>query len=75
LDALLENQELIPESWKKDEQGNTRYIFFWGTIYRRGSGGRLYVRSLCFHDGGWFWYCICLDYDFCGLYPAAVSAS
>ena len=57
LDFYLKNSHLIPEDWK-DEMGG----FFWGTIYRRGSGGRLYVRSLCFHDGGWFWYCIWFHY-------------
>ncbi|HEY4507246.1 MAG TPA: hypothetical protein VJH71_03780, partial [Candidatus Paceibacterota bacterium] len=29
LDALADNTHLIPEDWKKDENDNTRYIFFW----------------------------------------------
>jgi hypothetical protein len=37
LDYLLAHPNLIPEEWKQDEKGRTRYIFFWGTIYR-GSG-------------------------------------
>lgn len=74
LDYLLAHPELIPEEWKKDEKGNTRYIFFWGTIYRR-SHGSLCVRSLCFHDGAWLWSSRWLAYDWDGLSPAAVLAS
>jgi hypothetical protein len=33
LDFLLRHTYLIPEEWKVDEYGYTRYIFFWGTIY------------------------------------------
>jgi hypothetical protein len=74
LDALYDNPHLIPEDWKNDEQGNTRYIFFWGTIYR-SAGGRLYVRGLCFRGGMWAtggW----LDGDWGDCcYPAALLAS
>ncbi|MSU74806.1 hypothetical protein EXS57_03455, partial [Candidatus Kaiserbacteria bacterium] len=34
LDYLLAHPELIPDEWKTDGNGNTRYIFFWGTVYR-----------------------------------------
>ena len=74
LDHLLKNPHLIPEAWKKDENGNTRYIFFWGTIYR-GAGGYLYVRYLYWDGDRWVWLYFWLDYDFCGIFPAAVSAS
>lgn len=57
LDYLLTHPYLIPEDWKKDKLGNTRFIFFWGTVYRR-SGSSLCVRCLCWIDGGWDWsYC------------------
>jgi hypothetical protein len=74
LDFLLEHKEYIPEDWKKDENGNTLYIFFWGTICR-DSGRSLCVRYLCWRDGRW-----CQDYYWLGdgWYgddPAAVSAS
>jgi hypothetical protein len=52
LDYLLAHPHLIPEEWKVDDKGNTRYIFFWGTVYRR-SDGPLYVRFLCFSEGRW----------------------
>jgi len=52
LDALLENPHLIPEDWKKDGEGYTRHIFFWGTIYR-SPGGDPFVYSLFWSDDGW----------------------
>ncbi len=74
LDALADNPHLIPEDWKKDGQGNTRYVFFWGTIYR-SAGGFLCVRCLYFSDGAWdrdyYW----LDSDWLGDGPAASLAS
>jgi hypothetical protein len=74
LDYLLANPDLIPEEWKKDEKGNTRYIFFWGTVYRR-SNGNLCVRCLYWDDSGWYWSLRWLVIDFFGFYPAAVPAS
>lgn len=74
LDYLLAHPELIPEEWKKDEKGNTRYIFFWGTIYR-DSGGGLCVRFLCFSGGRWDWDFSWLDLDWGDYYPAALRAS
>jgi len=72
LDYLLKNPHLIPEEWKKNGQGNTRYIFFWGTVYRRRDGG-LCVRCLCWGGGRWDWGNVWLDSDFCGSGPAAVG--
>ena len=76
LDYLLANPHLTPEDWKKDEKGITRFIFFWGTIYR-DSNGVLCVRYLYWDDddGRWDWSIDWLgdawrDYD-----PAAVPAS
>ena len=75
LDHLLKNPHLIPEAWKKDENGNTRYIFFWGTIYR-DADGNLCVRCLCWGGGGWGWdYGGWLGSGFNDDDPAAVSAS
>ena len=51
-DYLIHHPHLIPEDWKKDENGNTLLIFFWGTIYR-DAGDRLYVCSLYFFEGRW----------------------
>ncbi|MBT3231005.1 hypothetical protein HN358_04495 [Candidatus Uhrbacteria bacterium] len=74
LDHLLANTRLIPEDWKADEQGRIRCIYFWGTIYR-DSGGRLYVRYLCWNDGQWRWYCSWLDDPWDSQRPAAILAS
>lgn len=74
LDYLLAHPELIPEDWKKDEKGNTRYIFFWGTIYRY-SGGDLCVRCLYWGDGAWNWGHGWLGLGFNGGRPACVLAS
>jgi hypothetical protein len=74
LDYLVKHPHLIPEEWKQDEKGRTRYIFFWGTIYR-DSDSLLFVRSLCWGGGRWrvgdFW----LDGSFGVVNLAAVSAS
>ena len=51
LGYLCDHPELFPEHWKKDANGETRYIFFWGSIFRNPSGGNLYVRCLCWSGG------------------------
>ncbi|MEN9604804.1 MAG: hypothetical protein RJB39_489 [Candidatus Parcubacteria bacterium] len=56
LDYLVDHPDLIPEDWKKDADGNTRYIYFWGTIFRYADDD-LCVRCLCWGDDGW-----CVDY-------------
>ena len=67
LDYLLAHPELIPEEWKG------KYIFFWGTIYRR-SVGSLCVRFLYWHGSKWYWSCLWLDYDFLSAGPAALAS-
>jgi hypothetical protein len=74
LDHLMANTNLIPESWKQDGDGNTRYIYFWGTVYRV-SDGDLCVRYLCWDGGQWSWRCYALADDWRSQRPAAVSAS
>lgn len=74
LDYLLEHPHLIPEEWKRDENGNTRYIFFWGTIYRH-SDGSLYVRYLYFSEGHWQADYRYLGSEFDGDNPSIVRAS
>ena len=73
LDHLLANTNLIPEAWKVDENGNTLYHFFWGTLYR-GSSGLLYIRCLYWSGGGWDWDCIWLDDRFDGQRPAVLAS-
>ena len=67
LDYLLAHPELIPEEWKG------KYIFFWGTIYRRSDGG-LYVRGLYGDGSKWGWGCRWLDIDFNSGCPAALAS-
>jgi hypothetical protein len=52
LDYLYDHPELFPEHWKKDENGNIRFVFFWGTIFRNPSLGFLCVRYLYWRDVG-----------------------
>ncbi len=74
LDYLLAHPELIPDEWKTDGNGNTRYIFFWGTVYRRRDG-YLFVRYLYWDGDRWYWSYRWLDYGWHGSNPAAVRAN
>jgi hypothetical protein len=73
LDYLLAHPHLIPKEWKEDENRNTRYIFFWGTVYR-SPGGDLYVRYLD-QIGRWCPGDIWLDNEWRERSPAALRAS
>ncbi|WKZ26279.1 MAG: hypothetical protein QY304_02705 [Candidatus Paceibacterota bacterium] len=74
LDYLLAHPDLIPDSWKVDDQGRTRYLLFWGTVYR-SPGGRLCVRFLSWDGGGWDWDGYWLDDGCLSDLPAALLAS
>lgn len=74
LDYLIRHPHLVPDEWKIDEQANTRYIYFWGTIYG-DSDGRLCVRSLYFGSGRWSWGGYSLGYDWHAWHPAILLAS
>ncbi|MFA5933868.1 MAG: hypothetical protein WC795_01440 [Candidatus Paceibacterota bacterium] len=71
LDMLLKNPRLIPKKWKRDKDGNTYFIFFWGTIYK-DSRNRSYVRCLYFDGKYWqtsiYWLGFCWNF----LDPALV---
>jgi len=60
--TLWQSQLLIPESWKEGVNGDTRFIFFDGTILRdpNGDRGLLY---LYWHVGMWNWDVYRLDND------------
>jgi len=75
LDYLYEHPELFPEHWKKDENAETRYIFFWRSIFRKPSSGGLYVRYLFWLGGELYRYYHWLDYDWCRQFPSASVAS
>lgn len=72
--TLWENQHLIPESWKEKVNGNTRYIFFDGTVLR-DSGGDRYVLVLYWYDGAWLWDVSWLVRGWLDDGPSAVLAS
>lgn len=74
LDHLLANTNLIPKAWKKNEDGTTRYTYFWGTIYR-GEDGHLCVRCLYWYYGRWRWLSRWLHYEWGAGSPAALLAS
>ena len=74
LDYLLEHPHLIPEEWKRGENGKIRHVFFWSTIYRN-SGGCLCVRYLRFLEGRWQAYYSWLGSDFGDGAPSLVRAS
>ena len=69
LDWLLAHPKLIPENWK------SRYIFFWGTIYR-SKDGSVYVRGLCWHPDcdRWDGHYVCLIDLWDSRCPAALRA-
>ena len=73
-EALQQNPHLIPESYKTDEEGHTRYIFFWAKGFL-GEDGHEYVRCLYCEDGQWYWGCYWLGCDWDVRGPALVPAS
>jgi hypothetical protein len=63
-DKFVINPNLIPESWKKDKDGDMQIISFFGTIFANPDGS-LYVRTMYFYekDNKWnFGDCSLNDY-------------
>jgi len=75
LDYLYDHPELFPEHWKKDENGETRSIYFWGSIFRDPSDGNLCVRCLYWDDSGPYRDHGWLDVDWSRQGPSASVAS
>ena len=87
LDYLLAHPELIPENWKKDEKGDARNIFFWGTIYHTPKEfwyphGKSYVRGLIYRHNSfspdlcrWHWLERNINSEFGTESPAAILAN
>ncbi|MEX0652232.1 MAG: hypothetical protein WD509_00355 [Candidatus Paceibacterota bacterium] len=75
LDYLCDHPELFPEHWKKNENGETRLIFFWRSIFRDPSDGYLSVRYLCWSDGELYRYYYWLDFGWRRQNPSASVAS
>lgn len=74
IDALVEEYpDLIPDSFKVDEQGRTRYIYLWGAIFR--GEHNLCVRRFYFLGAGWHRYYGDLDFEWDVQLPAARLAS
>ncbi|MEQ1500104.1 MAG: hypothetical protein ABL917_01880 [Parcubacteria group bacterium] len=72
--TFWENQHHIPESWKEKVSGNTRFIYFDGTVLR-GSDGNRYVLCLYWGDGAWYWHVYWLGNGWYDNDPSAVLAS
>lgn len=49
---LMQNTKFIPEEWKVDEEGKTRFIYFWGTIFKQQNGDSG-IFCLYFSSGRW----------------------
>ena len=75
LDYLYDHPELFPEHWKKDGSRETRYIHFWGSVFRDPSGVSLCVRYLYWGVGGLYRYYGWLDRGWVRRDPAASLAS
>ena len=75
LDYIFDHPELFPEHWKKDENGDIRYIYFWGSVFRDPSDGRLCVCCLCWLVGELRRYCNWLDDVWLRQFPSASVAS
>jgi hypothetical protein len=75
LDHLVVHRELWPESWKKDAQGNTIYVYFWDDIFRDPTSGELYVRLGFWHDSGVISYFCSLEKNLDGNDPTASLTS
>ncbi len=69
-----ENRTSLPESWKKDENGNIRFIFFDGLVLLNPVGRR-FTLYLCWRDGEWRWRYIWLGHDRDARSPSAVLAN
>jgi len=52
MDALCEHHHLIPDDWKKDNNGNAISIYFWAVTYL--SDGIVGVRYLYHYNCNWF---------------------
>lgn len=72
--TLWTNQSLIPESWKEKIDGDTRVIFFDGTVFQNPDGYRC-VLYLYWYVGEWLWDVSWLDSGFDQNFVSAVLAS
>ncbi len=71
--TLWGNRKLIPEAWKEKINGNTRYIFFDGTVLKHPNGSH-YVFCLYWEGGKWKWTWIWLGNSWSANDPSAVLA-
>lgn len=74
-DYLIRHPHLIPEELKVDENGDVRFIHFWGTIYRNPDGDLCVRNLLCCSEDDFAAGFSSLDYDFREECPAVVRAN
>lgn len=72
-DFFVKNLAFVPEDWKMGADGNTVYIFFWGSLFLSPPDGRVYVRCGYWRDNCWVSGCRWIDIRFHSGYPAVVS--
>ena len=60
--TLWENQHLIPDAWKDKVKGDTKFIFFEGTVLK-GLDGNRFVLYMYWLDGAWSYGVSWLDDD------------
>ncbi len=72
LEYLLENQHLIPDTWKKNKQKEKLQIFFWGTIYHNEGGDLVRYLTRSRADEKWISVYMWLDFDLFRDSPAAI---
>lgn len=74
-EALLDNQHLLPHSWRLDADGNVRHINFFAVGFRGLHSSCVYVQSMFWHDGmGWIGNMRGTDGCWTAQHPAAVRS-
>lgn len=73
--VLYENNDLIPESWKKPTNGEITYIFFDGTILADSEGDRNALYLFWIDDKWWYGCGLLEDIGFSHNSPSAVIVS
>jgi hypothetical protein len=75
LDFFKANPQFWPDEWKRDEAGNTIYIFFWGSEFLRPANGGVCIRFGYWEGDAVVSNCNGLGFHWNANYPAVVSES
>ncbi|MBI3251414.1 MAG: hypothetical protein HYZ62_00715 [Candidatus Andersenbacteria bacterium] len=73
LDKLVQEPQLIPNTWKRDALGNVIFTIFWDTIFI-STEGLMYVHALyCGSSSIWQKHAFQLEHSFLEHYQAAIT--